>query len=75
MKTASEFTLENCAARQLDVYERLLEEGPATKEGAVAAWQTAVDQIRMEWKLISRLTDAVASTLQPNDTSETQESS
>jgi hypothetical protein len=56
-QTAEEYSMGRCCQRVLDLYQRLLDETPGSRDED--AWTVAMERTKAEWDLLSNLASSV----------------
>ncbi len=62
-RKASHFSLERCSRKVLAVYEEAVGKCDHSRQPGLGFWETATEQLRVEWELIRNVAEAAVSTL------------
>ena len=62
-KTAELFSVQVCTSKLLDVYEKLEMDNIAERHKYHSMWEKSIEQIKVEWELLSNFTYAVEEAL------------
>lgn len=63
-RTSREFSLPVCAGKVLAVYREVCNAKVHTRQPGLGFWETATDQLRVEWELLRNMAEAAVSTIQ-----------